>query len=87
MRPVGEQRRPAGDDGVAVDDALDAEALAVGEVLDRRAARRLRPRRRWRSPGDRVLGGVLERAGEPQHLVAVDAVGGDDVDEASSGRW
>ena len=31
---------------------------------------------------DRVLGGVLERADEPQRLVVVDAVGGDDVDEA-----
>ena len=30
-----EQARPADDDGVALDDALDAEALAVGEVLDR----------------------------------------------------
>ena len=33
-------------------------------------------------PGDRVLGGVLERADEPQRLVAVDAVGDGDLDEA-----
>ena len=45
-----EQRRAAGDDGVAVDDALDAEALAVGEA--RRPAQvlgRLRRRSRGRS--------------------------------------
>ena len=35
-RPVGEQRGPAGDERVAIDDALDAEALAVGESLHRR---------------------------------------------------
>ena len=44
-RPVGQQRGPADDQRVAVDDALDAEALAVGEALDRRAAgRSARPR-------------------------------------------
>ena len=32
LRPVGQQARPADDDGVALDDALDAEPLAVGEV-------------------------------------------------------
>ncbi len=32
--------------------------------------------------GDRVLGGVLERADEVERLLAVDAVGGDDVDDA-----
>ena len=32
--PVGEEPLPAGDDGVAVDDALHAEALRVGEGLD-----------------------------------------------------
>ena len=31
--------------------------------------------------GDRVFGGVLEGAGEAQHVVGVDAVDGDDVDE------
>ena len=71
---------------MAVDDALDAEALAVGEALDRRAARRARRAPRGDRPRDRVLGGVLERAGEPQHLAALGAVGGDDVDERSSGR-
>ena len=70
--PVGEQRGPADDDGVAVDHALDAEALAVGEALERRAARpSLVARGPGDRPGDRVLGGVLERAGEAQHLGAV----------------
>ena len=50
LAPLGEQARPAGDDGVAVDDALDAEALAVLERLDRRQLADLAraPRRRWR---------------------------------------
>ena len=43
-----------------------------------------RPRR---SPGDRVLGGVLERADEAQRLVAVDAVGDGDARRGSSARW
>jgi hypothetical protein len=34
--PVGEQRGSAGNERVAVDDALNPEALAVGEPLDRR---------------------------------------------------
>ena len=38
------------DQRVAVDDALDAEALAVGEALDRRQRARP-PRRPWRWPG------------------------------------
>ena len=49
------------DDGVAVDDARDAEPGAVGEGLDGRAARR--PGRRAASAmagADRVLGGVLD---------------------------
>ena len=36
--------------------------------------------------GDRVLGGVLERSDEPQRLVAVDAVGDRDLDEAHLAR-
>ena len=78
--PSREQRGAAGDQGVAVDDALDAETLAVGEALDggQRAGRRGRAGDRL---GDRVLGGVLERADEAQRLVAVDAVGGEDLDE------
>ena len=33
LRPLLEQPRATDDDRVALDDALDAEALAVGEVL------------------------------------------------------
>ena len=58
--------RPAGDDGVAVDDALDAEALAVAERPRPPAARRARAAAPGDRAGDRVLGGVLERAGEAQ---------------------
>ena len=38
-RPVDEQGGPAGDDGVSVDDALDAEPLAIREPFDRRQRR------------------------------------------------
>ncbi len=83
-------RKPlaAGDDGVAVDDALHAEALG--------GWRTTRPAASGADPvagaggdglGDRVLGGVLERAGEAQHLVGVGAVGGDARRRAPSGRW
>ena len=84
--PVGEQRRAADDQRVTVDDALDAEALAVGEALDggQRAGGAGRGGDRL---GDRMLGGVLERAGESQRLVAVDAVGRDDLDERHLARW
>ena len=80
-RPVGQQRGAPDDERVAVDDALDAEALAVGEALDRRE-RALGGGGLGDRLGDRVLGGVLERADEPQRLVAVDAVGDGDLDEA-----
>ena len=66
---------------MAVDDALDAEALAVGEALDGRQ-RAARPRRRRRSPGRsgaRRRARARRRGAAPR---AVDAVGDDDVDEA-----
>ena len=66
--PVGHQRGAADLDAVAVDDALDAEPFAVGEALDRGQRAELLARRGGDRVGDRVLGGVLERAGEPQHL-------------------
>ena len=44
-RPVREQRGAPDDERVAVDDALDAEALAVGEALDGGQRRRRRGRR------------------------------------------
>ena len=81
-RPLGQQRRPADDERVAVDDALDAEALAVGEALDGGQRAQLAARGLGDRLGDRVLGGVLERADEAQRLVALDAVGDGDLDEA-----
>ncbi len=51
---------------VAVDDALDAEAFAVGEALDGGQRVALVPGGGSDRPGDRMLGGVLERADEPQ---------------------
>ena len=89
QRPVGEEPLATGDDGVTVDDALHAEALDVGERLDRYqvdAARSRAPARdRLR---DRVLGGVLERAGETAVRRSVVVVaGGDDVDERHASRW
>ena len=68
-------------------DALDAHALDVGEVLDRRQRADLLGRALGDRLGDRVLGGVLEGAGQPQQLVAVDAVGTVHVERGSSGRW
>ena len=53
---------------VAVDDALDAEALAVGEALGRRQRAELGAGRRGDRAGDRVLGAVLQRAREAQGL-------------------
>ena len=79
---VGEQRRAADDDGVAVDDALDAEALAVGEALDRRqladAGARGARRSRARSGAREASSSAPARRSSS---VALDAVGGDDVDE------
>ena len=81
MRPIGQQRGPAHDQRVALDDALDAEPFAVGEALDR-GQRARRRRGGGDGLGDRVLGGVLERADQAQRLVTVDAVGHRDLDEA-----
>ena len=73
QRPVGEEALAAGDDGVAVDDALHAEAFGLANAStrgQRRCPAGARPSAMAR--GDRVLGGVLERAGEAQHLALVD---------------
>ena len=76
------RRRPTDEDGVPVDEPLHAEALDVREVLDRRPAGRRRVAGAGGDrPRDRVLGGVLERAGQPQDLVGVLAGPGDDVDQ------
>ena len=66
---------------VAVDDALHAEAFEVGEALDGGEGADPLAGAGGDGLGDRVLGGVLEGAGEAQDLVAVDAVGRHDVDE------
>ena len=85
-RPVGEQRLAAGDDGVTVDDALDAETFEVGEVLDGRSGPRSVAGGAGDRFGDRVLGGVFERTDQSEHLVAV---GPSTVTTSmsSSGRW
>ena len=84
--PVGQEPLPAGDDGVAVDHALDAEALGVGEGLDRRQRAELDSGGGGDGPGDGVLGGVLDRADQAQHVVRGGARGGDDVDERHLAR-
>ena len=86
-RAVGQERRPSDLHAATADDALDAEALVVGEARERgqraeRVAGGARDRLR-----DRVLGGVLERAGHAEHRVAVLAGRRHDVDEAhAAGR-
>ncbi len=50
-RPVGEQQLAPGDHRVALDHALHAEALAVGEALDRRKRAEPRAARARRWPG------------------------------------
>ena len=79
--PVGEEPFAAGDHAVAVDDALDAEAFEVGEALDGGQAADAVAGGGGDGLGDGVLGGVLEGTDEAEHLVAVGAVDGDDVDE------
>ncbi len=69
-RPVGEEALPAGDDGVPVDDAGHAEALRAGEALDRGEVEPASRAPAAIGAGDRVLGRVLQRTGQPQHLVA-----------------
>ena len=61
LRPVLEQPGPPDDDGVALDDALDAEAVDVREVFDRRQRR---PSTAAMARRDRVLGRGLEGRGE-----------------------
>ena len=83
------QDAPAGDDGVAVDDARARRGPAVvaksstgGQGADPLAGAGGDRR------GDRVLGGVLERAGQAQHLGRRRSpAAGMHVDQASSGRW
>ena len=66
---LGDQRGTTGDDGVAVHDALDTEAGAAAEALDRRE-----PTTRCGGARDRLSDGMLgagfHRADDPQCLVA-----------------
>ena len=82
-----EERRPAGDDRVTVDDPFDAEAVATPERLDGRGVGRSRPAAVAIARAIGCSRGVLERADEVQRLGAVDAVGrGDDLDERHLAR-
>jgi hypothetical protein len=67
---------------VAVDDALDAEPLAVRKALDGGQRPQLVARGGGDRLGDRVLGGVLQRAGEPQRVLARGPVRGGDAGQA-----
>ena len=69
------------EDGVAVDDAFDAEALAVGEAVDGGQRSDLLARGLGDRLRDRVLGCVFQRAGEPQHVLTGGVAGEGDVDE------
>ena len=85
--PVGEEPFAAGDHAVAVDDALDAEAFEVGEALDGGQRADAVAGAGGDGLGDGVLGGVLERTGEAEHLVGVGAVDGDRRRRGPCGRW
>ena len=81
-RPVGEESLPAGDDGVAVDDTLDAEAFGVGERLDRRERDvhgRSRRRRSLARSDARTHPRANRRGTMPPSRCG--RLGGDDVDE------
>jgi hypothetical protein len=80
-RPVGEQGGPSHDHRVALDDALDAEAFAVGEAFDG-GQLVLGGCGRGDSVRDGVLGGALQRPDQAQRLLAVDALGECDVGKA-----
>ena len=87
-RPVGEEPLAAGDDGVAVDDAGDAETLRCWRSPRRRAAS-MTASACAPSAIARAIGcseASSSDAGEPQQLVAVDARGRHDVDERHRAR-
>ena len=81
LRPVGEEPFAADDDGVSVHDALHAESLGVRERLDGREDGTTLACAGCDRSGDRVLGRVLQRAGEAEYVFDGGAVGSDDVDE------
>ena len=84
--PVGQQGRAADDHGVAIDDALDAQALAAREALRRRQRAGIGAGGLGDRPPDGVLRGVLQGAGEAQDLPAVGAGGRDHVDHRHRAR-
>src|SRR5699024_5401478 len=81
LRPVGQQGLPADEHAAAVDDSLDALALDVRKVLGRGQRPDLLDCSLGDGLGDRVLGGVLQRACQAQQLGAVDAGLGDRLDQ------
>ena len=83
---AGDKEAMADQQRVPIDDALDAEPLAVHEQLGgRQLPTSMRAAAGDRAP-DRVLGRMLDRADQPQHVGALDAVG-EDVDEThAAGR-
>ena len=93
--PRASQARPADDDGVArrprrTPSPAAANSRDVADVGRPAGASRRRGRGRARAGcdrgGDRVLGGGLDRAGQPQQLGPRPRRGGD-VRRRSSGRW
>ena len=85
--PVGEEPFAAGDHAVPVDDALNAEALEVGEAFDGGQCADPLAGAGGDGLGDGVLGGVLEGTGESEDLVGVVAVDGDRRRRGTCGRW
>ena len=66
---LGGKRGATGDDGVAAHDALDTEAGAAAEAVDRRQPTTRRGGARDR-PSDGMLGAGFHGADDPQRVVA-----------------
>jgi hypothetical protein len=72
----------ARDDSVAVDDPLDAQALARRERRDRRQAAEPLPAPGGDGGGDRMLGGILYCPGRSGQVHSLEHQGIDGDDEA-----
>ena len=70
-RPVGEEPGPAGDDRTPADDSADTEPLRAGEAVDGKEVDATMACAGGDGLGNGVLGGILERCPDPQHLVIV----------------
>ncbi len=81
-RAVGQQPAAAGDDRMTGHDRLHAESLDAAEIRRVRQDADPFPCPAGDRPGDRMLGGVLDRADQPQHLIGVDTGGRHQVDQA-----